>query len=314
MLLSSLENKLKNSKNILLIGIGGGFDFLQGVPVYEKLHNLGKNIVWANLSFSDVHILDEYNKFVIVDAYTKNIPVSKYFPEKYLCEWYLKEHDRYLSIYTFPRFGPKIIKEIVGMIISEHSVDLIICIDGGTDSLMRGDEPELGTPEEDLSTLCALSFHKNIEQLLITTVFGVDHYHGVQHYYFLKAVSELSRKNGFFGVESLLPNSIEADVYNRILDYVHSKMQSYKSIVSSCLKESLQSNFGDIKLSVEPRNAVSFISPLTNMYWYFDAKKVASRCLYINDISDLKLYPEVTEAIKRFRNRIIIQPSMSIKG
>ena len=314
MLLSSLEKTISNSRNILLVGIGGGFDFVQGIPVYEKLFELGKNVIWANLSFTRLDSLSGYDKYVLVNSTTEDIPNFNYFPEKYLCEWYEKTHKRSLSIYAFPRFGPKIIKNIVDMIIDKHQIDLIICVDGGTDSLMRGDEPELGTPEEDLSTLCALSFHENIEQLLITTVFGVDHYHGVQHYYFLKSVAELSKVNGFYGVESLLAESKEAKIYCDALNYIHDKMPLYKSIVASCLFEALNSTFGDTKLPVEPRDAESFITPLTSMYWYFDAKKVVDRCLYKKDILDLSLYYEVIDAIKEFRKDIKVQPSKSIKG
>lgn len=87
-----------------------------------------------------------------------------------------------------------------------------------------------------------------------------------------------------------------------------------KSIVSSCLFEALNSTFGDIRLPVEPRNAESFITPLTNMYWYFDAKKVVDRCLYVRDIEDLSFYYDVMDAIKVFRKGIKLQPYKSIKG
>ena len=314
MLLSSLEEKIENSNNILLIGIGGGFDFVQGVPIYEKLLEKGKNVTWANLSFTRLDDIDGYNKYLLVNADTEYTLSLKYFPEKYLTEWYEQARNRSISIYAFPRFGPRIIREILDYIVDQHKIDFIIAVDGGTDSLMRGDEPELGTPEEDLSTLCALSSHSNIDQLLVATVFGVDHYHGVQHYYFLKAVAELSEHDGFFGVESLLPKSREAISYRDALNYIHSKMPLHKSIVSSCLLETLNFKFGDIELAVEPRKAESFITPLSGMYWYFDAQKVVERCMYMKEIENLRLYPEVIAAITNFRKGIEIQPSRSLKG
>jgi hypothetical protein len=248
---------------------------------------------------------------VLVGPKTKYALNSVYFPEKYLTQWYQETQNKEFSIYTFPRSGPEVIKDILERIIQKHNIDLIIGVDGGTDSLMRGDEPELGTPEEDLSTLCAMSSCQ-IDQILVTTVFGVDSYHGVQHYYFLKGVAELSQNGGFFGVESLLPSSKEAKLYIDVLNYIHNKMPAYKSIVSTCLMESLQAKFGEIKLPVAPRSAQSFITPLSSMYWYFDAKKVTERCMYIKRIQGLKLYSQVVDEIDKFRQNITIQPAKTI--
>lgn len=46
-------------------------------------------------------------------------------------------------------------------------IDGIILIDGGVDSLMRGDEPEPGTMFEDSLSLLAVSDQKNIRVRLI---------------------------------------------------------------------------------------------------------------------------------------------------
>lgn len=37
-----------------------------------------------------------------------------------------------------------------------REIDCVILVDGGTDSLMRGDEVELGTPTEDMSSIAAI--------------------------------------------------------------------------------------------------------------------------------------------------------------
>jgi hypothetical protein len=45
MFLSSLDDRIRNANNVLLMGIGGGFDFVQGVPIYEKLCELKKMLL-----------------------------------------------------------------------------------------------------------------------------------------------------------------------------------------------------------------------------------------------------------------------------
>lgn len=41
--------------------------------------------------------------------------------------------------------------------VERHDLDAVVLVDGGTDLLMRGDEEGLGTPEEDATSLAAVS-------------------------------------------------------------------------------------------------------------------------------------------------------------
>ena len=43
------------------------------------------------------------------------------------------------------------------ILIEQLQLDTIILVDGGTDSLMRGDEAKLGTPEEDMASIAAVT-------------------------------------------------------------------------------------------------------------------------------------------------------------
>src|SRR5689334_16493478 len=45
---------LKHSRNILIAGMGGGFDVLCGLPIFFELEALGYDVHLANLSFSDI--------------------------------------------------------------------------------------------------------------------------------------------------------------------------------------------------------------------------------------------------------------------
>jgi hypothetical protein len=38
--------ELKNARNILLAGAGGGFDIFSGLPLYFGLKNAGKQCIW----------------------------------------------------------------------------------------------------------------------------------------------------------------------------------------------------------------------------------------------------------------------------
>jgi len=45
-------DNLRDARNILISGCGGGFDIYSGLPLYEHLTAAGKTVHLANLSFS----------------------------------------------------------------------------------------------------------------------------------------------------------------------------------------------------------------------------------------------------------------------
>lgn len=61
-------------------------------------------------------------------------------------------------------------------------LDTIILCDGGTDSLMFGDEVELGTPFEDSMNMAAVSLCSSVaHKYLLCVGMGIDTFHGVCH-------------------------------------------------------------------------------------------------------------------------------------
>jgi len=50
--------QLSNCKNILIAGMGGGFDVFCGLPIYFELKKHGINAHLANFSFSDIENVD----------------------------------------------------------------------------------------------------------------------------------------------------------------------------------------------------------------------------------------------------------------
>ncbi|HXR65533.1 MAG TPA: hypothetical protein VN729_06405 [Ktedonobacteraceae bacterium] len=151
--------EIENAQSILLAGAGGGFDIFSGLPLYFGLRNLGKQVHLANLSFSPLSTatgcrLSPALMEVTADTQGKSL----YFPEKYLAQWFVAQGE-HVPIYCFERTGVQPLLTAYQTLVDFLHVDTIILIDGGTDSLMRGDEPGLGTPEEDIASM---SFHPSI--------------------------------------------------------------------------------------------------------------------------------------------------------
>jgi hypothetical protein len=181
-------------------------------------------------------------------------------------------------------------------------VDAVILVDGGTDSLMRGDEPGLGTPEEDIASLCAVDALDDVAQKFLVCIgFGVDTFHGVCHAYFLQAVADLIRAGGYLGAWSLMREMPEVMLYKDAANYVHSIMFNHPSIVSSSILSALDGRFGNYHATYRTEGSNLFINPLMAFCWVFQVDRVLRRNLYQHHIQETQTRAELEHAIMTFR-------------
>jgi hypothetical protein len=158
-------------------------------------------------------------------------------------------------------------------------VDAVVLIDGGTDSLMRGDEAGLGTPQEDVVSIAAVDLLDVPTKLLICLGFGIDAYHGVCHAQFLEAVAALIQEEGFLGAWSLTAGMPEVALYREATEAVFRVMGQHTSIVQSSILSALEGRFGDYHATRRTAGSSLFINPLMSLYWCFWLDPVARRNL-----------------------------------
>ncbi|MCW5206119.1 DUF1152 domain-containing protein, partial [Desulfobulbus sp. F5] len=150
-------DELKTSDNILIAGAGGGFDVFSGLPLYFTLRDQGKKVFLANLSFANLAEATGTRiapAALLVNADSQLPDGDLYFPEKYLCEWFRTQGED-IEICCFHTVGVLPMQEGYECLCRKWNIDTIILADGGTDSLMRGDEADLGTPQEDMVSIAA---------------------------------------------------------------------------------------------------------------------------------------------------------------
>ena len=293
--------EMEHAENILIAGAGGGFDLFSGLPLYFGLRASGKRVHLANLSFSDIHSSTGRrlaSSLVEVTASTEGRDF--YFPELYLAQWFARQGQN-VPIYCFDRTGAKHIIHAYGVLAERLGVDTVILVDGGTDSLMRGDEPGLGTPQEDMASLAAVSALDLPRKFLVCLGFGVDTYHGVSHAYFLQAVAALIASGGYLGAWSLTADMPEAVRYREASEFVRWAMPQQASIVSASILSALEGRFGDYHETRRTAGTALFINPLMALYWAFRADAVAARNLYLDTITETITYGDLSRAIERFR-------------
>jgi len=298
--------QLNQAQNILLAGAGGGFDIFCGLPLYFALKAADKNVHLANLSFS---LLPHPPRVAPIDWLTPNLlKVHKntrflpiYFPELYLTRWFA-EQDMDVPVYCFENTGVRPLIENYERLINELNLDTIILIDGGTDSLMRGDEVDLGTPLEDISSITAVNSLTVARKMLVCLGFGIDAFHGICHAQFLEAVAALIRTQGYLGMFSLTQEMPEVQLYQQACHSIFAKMSShYTSIVSTSIVSALEGRYGNHHITERTANSRLWINPLMSVYWCFQVEQVAQRILYLEVMQPTETHQDVIAVVRQFR-------------
>ncbi len=216
--------EIEHAQSILLAGAGGGFDIFSGLPLYFGLRDQGKQVHLANVSFSPLFAANgRWLSPALMEVTAETQGRGSYFPEKYLAQWFAAQGEQ-IPIYCFARTGVQPLLLAYQTLVDMLQVDAIILVDGGTDSLMRGDEPGLGTPEEDIASIAVVHQLPLATKLLVCLGFGVDTFHGVCHAHFLEAVSDLVSRDGFLGTWSLMQTMPEVQRYREATEAVLRKM------------------------------------------------------------------------------------------
>lgn len=297
-------DELSGSKNILVAGAGGGYDIFCGLPLYFGLRSEGKNVYLANLSFSFLPPAGAVGKERLSPSLlevTADTPLfTHYFPELFLAQWFRRQ-DEEISVYCFERTGVKPLLASYRALVDQLSLDTIILVDGGTDSLMRGDESGLGTPQEDIASITAVSQLSIERKLLLCLGFGVDSFHGVCHAHFLEAVADLTQKSGYLGMFSLVDDMPEVKKYREASEAVFDVMAHHVSIVSSSILSALAGRYGNYHATSRTHGSTLWINPLMPVYWCFRLAPVAERVLYLEEMKETSTYDDIDRVIGRFR-------------
>ncbi len=269
------KTKLDTADVIMLVGIGGGYDVFTGLPFVS---NLVKRFVLVNSSpCMDFHYrqadIDDHPEYSI--GYKYNL----------------------IGNYTVGRQGVGLVKRAYQEIIDKHKVDTILAVDGGVDSLARGDEKDSGTILEDFISLAALNElkltpHGHCGQdddkckILCCAGFGTETEENLNHYRVLENMSDLASRGAFIGSFSLTKDMREFKEYASYCDCAWNT-QERKSHIQTKIISAVEGKFGDNNMykNIDARVADStgrtFLSLLSTIYWMFDLSTVVDRNLAI---------------------------------
>lgn len=141
--------------NVLLYGCGGGYDIYSGLPLYWELLRHNKTVHLANCSFTDD--LHTYN---VASTDTCIIPVTGNEMRTRKNAQYFPEHDLAKSlgvpVYAVRLWDHLQIAAALDSLIKKLAVTCIVIIDAGHDAILFGDEKDIGSPVEDVTTVLAV--------------------------------------------------------------------------------------------------------------------------------------------------------------
>ena len=293
--------RLKNCRSVLLAGAGGGFDVFAGLPILFWLENHGVETTLANLTFINLDGVGEPWLLPGLKQVSADSAVSSgYAPEKHLCGWFA-HRGAPRSIYCFAKTGVSPLRTAYEHIIERHQVDAVLLVDGGTDSLLRGDEQFLGTPHEDMLSIAAVQGLELELKMLTSIGFGIDTYHGVCHAHVLESIAGIIATGGYLGSFGLVAEMPEVRDYLDALAFVVAQPEQRPSIVNASIAASLEGTFGRVDPTGRTSGGTFWINPLMSQYWFFDAEAVARQSHYLNSLEGTETFGDVKATLLEYR-------------
>ena len=292
-------SRISKARSVLIAGAGGGFDLVSGIPLYLYLRSLGIDAVLANLSFAALPFSDCEEVFAHTYRISESGADLPYFPEKYLLEW-LHLRGEAPPLYAFSnKVGVQPLRAAYAYVVDRHQIDTLILVDGGTDSLMFGDEAKVGTIVEDACSIVAAGGLGMSERYVAAIGFGVEH--ELNHHACLENIAELGKAGRYLGALSLTDTMVEGAAYLDLVKHLNSRMTLHESIVTNSIASAMCGEFGDFHSTRRTRGSIQFVSPLMSLFWFFSLEGIASRIRFSESIEHSLTMDEVAKAFQRYR-------------
>jgi hypothetical protein len=308
---AALNDALAGRKRILLAGAGGGYDVLGAVPLLmDLLASSDREVHLASLSFTYLSGLAgaiQQKRFPnLYEVPASAATGDAYCPEAWLARWLEATLGRQQRIWAFEKTGAKPLARAYRHLVERFELDAIVLIDGGIDSILRGDENSLGTPSEDLASLSAVHQLDVPTRLIACVGLGAELRDGICHEQVFDRIAELTRAGGYLGAEALVPGRPAADRYREAVQYVFENQQHQRrSHIHKVVLQAMHGEFGSTAPDV-------WLSPLLSLYWFFSLPVVANTHLFLDSVRDTEAIWDVSARIEGARKVIGVRSRTGI--
>jgi hypothetical protein len=302
--------------SVLVTGAGGGFDFVCGLPIALELEARGHTAHIGSYSFSQLNEVQggTWHGDHLLEVTADSTCEGDYFPERHLAQWFREARGGERSIWCFTKDAVGPTTDSYRKLVERFDVHAVICVDGGVDGIFRGDETDLGTPSMDSVSVLATHLCKAPRRIYASTGFGTEGAEGtVSHAQALERMADLTALDAALGVGNIVRNSPVGREFIEAVDFIFRRMSPIRrSIMVSSLLASIRGAYGRTVVHAKTRDRPPWISPLTSLYWYFEADAVAKMKLFYEEALSAPSLGEFAEAIERARGRAGVKPFESI--
>jgi hypothetical protein len=243
-----------------LAGCGGGYDVFGAIPLLLEFAETGQEVHLANLSFSYLNGLDgAIRNEALPNLYEVSGAIASpnaYCPEAWLARWFEQRLGRRQSIWCFEKTGVRPLVAAYRHLIERLQIDCIVLIDGGVDSILRGDETSLGTPAEDLVSVAAVHQLQGPTKFLACVGLGAEMRDGISHAQVFDRIADLARRNAYLGATALLQQTKSGSLYREAVEFTfENQKEQRQSHIHRVISAAMVGEFG-------PQGPHIWLSPL----------------------------------------------------
>mmetsp|Transcript_10892 Transcript_10892/g.21288 ORF Transcript_10892/g.21288 Transcript_10892/m.21288 type:complete len:297 (+) Transcript_10892:2158-3048(+) len=223
-----------------------------------------------------------------------------YFPEKRASEWFRQRLGQEVPIYMFTRTGLPGLTSGYQHLAGLLNIDLIVALGAGCESLMAGDEHDIGRPNSMINLFSIRA--SGIPAILACIAITADRFYGLTDASALRAIAELTEQGGYLGAISLDVGAPEVKGYMEASDHVLNCCTKFPSLYHYYIISSLHGKFGNYNTHPKLQTSKLFINPLMSQFFTFDLNSVIDRVKYRDLVEDTKTAAEFMEALEYYRS------------
>jgi len=274
--------------SVLILGMGGGFDLFCGLPLLFSLEAAGHQVHLASISFAN---LSEYTDAEWLSPTLAAVgppqhDVKGYHPERYLARWF-ETLEQPRTLWCIEPTGSRTVREDLVHIRNRINFEALILVDGGIDSLTRGDEELVGTVLEDYVSLAAADMMSGVPVRILASI-GMGIEGDVSCACVFENIAAITEIGGFLGCSGL---SAQMECFRRYEDavsFVHHQPGQQPSVINASIISAARGHYGDFHLTERTRGSELRISPLMNLYWFFDLPTAARQNLFVDRLRNTR--------------------------
>ncbi|MEW6676713.1 MAG: DUF1152 domain-containing protein [Pseudomonadota bacterium] len=314
--MSLVPFQLPEGCSVLVAGAGGGYDFVCGLPIALELESRGHPVHLANYSFTELSAVSNarWHSEHLLEVGADASSAKDYFPEQLLADWYRKSKKQERPVWCFGMHGVVPTRDSYRYLVQRLGIHAVVCVDGGIDGIFRGDETDLGTPSMDTVSVMAAHLSGAPVRVYATTAFGVEGAEGtVSHAQALHRMAELMHQNAALGAGLLHPGESAGAQFLDAVKFMTRRLpDGRQSTMVGSLAAAAQGAYGPTVVNHKTGQRPPWLSPLTSLFWYFQADAVARLKLCYEDILETRTVVEVGKAFEAVRSTQGIRPYESI--